>query len=134
MRPESNVQPVLLPFYHRLKTAAALQSVLPGRLFSGVGGGWVGGQKNSHQSHKQPGGGVCDTLSSTMVQVMRTRWKMVQGIFFYHLSISPFRPSSLINGRRKNCGMVKSEASLFLGLCDAIIGVICSHAGKDNYC
>lgn len=96
MRPEPNVQTVLMPFYHRLKTAAALSSVLPGRLFSGG--------KSRHQSYKQPGGVACDTLSSTIAQVIRMRWKMVS-----------------------------TPASFVLVLCDAIISIICSHAATDNY-
>lgn len=51
---------VLMPFHHKIKTAAAPPSVLPGRLFSGGG---------HHQSRKQPGGGIGDTLSSTIAQV-----------------------------------------------------------------
>lgn len=52
---------VLMPFHHKIKTAAAPPSVLPGRLFSRGGG--------HHQSRKQPGGGIGDTLSSTIAQV-----------------------------------------------------------------
>lgn len=54
---------VLMPFHHKIKTAAAPPSVLPGRLFSRVGG------NSHHQSCKQPGGGIGDTLSSTIAQV-----------------------------------------------------------------